>query len=85
MSLTYVIKSYETDFEDSSKTRVGFFVTDAQGNKLAIDKVVTTGSKSKQTIVTEASNAAQDEINDWASQFEVVGKTWNPDTNSIEN
>jgi len=27
----------------------------------------------------------QDEINDWASQFEVVGKTWNPDTNSIEN
>ena len=85
MSLTYVIKSYETDFEDSSKTRVGFFVTDAQGNKLTIDKVVTTGSKSKQTIVTEASNAAQDEINDWASQFEVVGKTWNPDTNSIEN
>tara|TARA_Y100000401_G_scaffold37975_1_gene28574 strand:- start:59 stop:316 length:258 start_codon:yes stop_codon:yes gene_type:complete len=85
VSLTYVIKSYETDFEDSSKTRVGFFVTDAQGNKLAIDKVVTTGSKSKQTIVTEASNAAQDEINDWASQFEVVGKTWNPDTNSIEN
>ncbi len=47
MSLTYVIKSYETDFEDSSKTRVGFFVTDAQGNKLAVDKVVTTGSKSK--------------------------------------
>ncbi|BAQ85384.1 hypothetical protein [uncultured Mediterranean phage uvMED] len=85
MSLTYVIKSYETDTEDSSKTRVGFYVTDAQGNKLAIDKLVTTGSKSKQTIVTEASNAAQDEINDWASQFEVVGKTWNPDTNSIEN
>lgn len=85
MSLTYKIKSYETDIEDSSKTRVGFYVTDAQGNKLAIDKLVTTGSKSKQTIVTEASNAAQDEINDWASQFEVVGKTWNPDTNSIEN
>ena len=85
MSLTYVIKSYETDTEDSSKTRVGFYVTDAQGNKLAIDKLVTTGSKSKQTIVTEASNAAQDEINAWASQFEVVGKTWNPDTNSIEN
>ena len=85
MSLIYKIKSYETDIEDSSKTRVGFYVTDAQGNQLAVDKLVTTGSKSKQTIVTEASNAAQDEINDWASQFEVVGKTWNPDTNSIEN
>ena len=85
MSLTYVIKSYETDTEDSSKTRVGFYVTDAQGNKLAVDKLVTTGSKSKESIITEASNAAQDEINAWASQFEVVGKTWNPDTNSIEN
>ena len=85
MSLIYTIKNYETDTEDSSKTRVGFYVTDAQGNKLAIDKLVTTGSKSKQTIITEASNAAQDEINNWASQFEVVGKTWNPDTNSIEN
>ena len=40
MSLTYVIKSYETDTDDSSKTRVGFFVTDAQGNKLAVDKLV---------------------------------------------
>ena len=84
MSLKYVIKSYETDFEDSSKTRVGFFVTDTQGNKLAIDKLVTTGSKSKEAIITEASNAAQDEIDTWASQFEVVGKIWNPDTNSFE-
>ena len=81
MSLTYTIKNYETDLTDSSKTRVGFFVTDTQGNKLAIDKLVTTGSKSKEAIITEASNAAQDEIDTWASQFEVVGKIWNPDTN----
>ena len=84
MSLKYVIKSYETDFEDSSKTRVGFFVTDAQGNKLAVDKVVTTGSKSKETIIKEASDAAKDTIDTWASQFEVVGKVWNPDTDSFE-
>ena len=45
MSLTYKIKSYETDIEDSSKTRVGFYVTDAQGNQLAVDKLVTKGSK----------------------------------------
>ena len=84
MSLTYVIKSYETDTNDSSKTRVGFFVTDAQGNKFAIDKLVTTGSKSKEEIITEASNASQDEINTWATQFEVVNKVWNPNTNSFE-
>ncbi len=84
MSLIYKIKNYETDTDDSSKTRVGFYVTDSQGNKLAIDKLVTTGSKSKETIITEASNAAQNEIDAWASQFEVVGKIWNPDTNSFE-
>ncbi len=84
MSLTYVIKSYETDFEDSSKTRVGFFVTDAQGNKLAVDKVVTTGSKSKNDIVSEAFDLAKDTIDDWASQFELVGKNFNPDTKEVE-
>jgi len=84
MSLTYVIKSYETDFEDSSKTRVGFFVTDAQGNKLAVDKVVTTGSKSKNDIVSEAFDLAKDTIDSWASQFEVVGKNFNPDTKEVE-
>ena len=84
MSLTYVIKSYETDFEDSSKTRVGFFVTDAQGNKLAVDKLVTTGSKSKNDIVSEAFDLAKDTIDDWASQFELVGKNFNPDTKEVE-
>ena len=84
MSLTYVIKSYETDFEDSSKTRVGFFVTDAQGNKLAVDKVVTTGSKSKNNIISEAFDLAKDTIDSWASQFEVVGKNFNPDTKEVE-
>ena len=84
MSLTYVIKSYETDTNDSSKTRVGFFVTDAQGNKLAVDKVVTTGSKSKNDIVSEAFDLAKDTIDDWASQFELVGKNFNPDTKEFE-
>ena len=84
MSLTYVIKSYETDTNDSSKTRVGFFVTDAQGNKLAVDKVVTTGSKSKNDIVSEAFDLAKDTIDDWASQFELVGKNFNPDTKEVE-
>tara|TARA_Y100000401_G_scaffold61499_1_gene48754 strand:+ start:771 stop:1025 length:255 start_codon:yes stop_codon:yes gene_type:complete len=84
MSLKYIIKNYEIDTEDSSKTRVGFFVTDAQGNKFAIDKLVTTGSKSKQDIVKEASDLAKSEIDAWSSQYEVVGKNWNPDTNSFE-
>tara|TARA_R100001230_G_C5479200_1_gene31032 strand:- start:28 stop:282 length:255 start_codon:yes stop_codon:yes gene_type:complete len=84
MSLKYIIKNYEIDTEDSSKTRVGFFVTDAQGNKFAIDKLVTTGSKSKQDIVKEASDLAKSEIDAWSSQYEVVGKNWNPNTNSFE-
>ena len=84
MSLKYIIKNYEIDTEDSSKTRVGFFVTDAQGNKLAVDKVVTTGSKSKNNIISEAFDLAKDTIDSWASQFEVVGKNFNPDTKEVE-
>ena len=84
MSLTYKIKSYEIDLSDSSKTRVGFFVTDAKSNQLVIDKLVTTGSKSKNDIVTEAFDLAKSEIDDWSSQFEVVGKIYNPDTKEVE-
>lgn len=84
MSLTYKIKSYEIDLSDSSKTRVGFLVTDDKSNRLVIDKLVTTGSKSKNAIVTEAFDLAKSEIDDWSSQFEVVGKTYNPDTKEVE-
>mgnify|MGYP003128934392 FL=1 len=84
MSLTYKIKSYEIDLSDSSKTRVGFLVTDDKSNRLVIDKLVTTGSKSKNDIVTEAFDLAKSEIDDWSSQFEVVGKTYNPDTKEVE-
>ena len=84
MSLTYKIKNYETDSNDSSKTRVGFLVTDDKSNRLVIDKLVTTGSKSKNAIVTEAFDLAKSEVDDWSSQFEVVGKTYNPDTKEVE-
>tara|TARA_R100001163_G_scaffold18967_1_gene16757 strand:- start:74 stop:328 length:255 start_codon:yes stop_codon:yes gene_type:complete len=84
MSLTYKIKSYEIDLSDSSKTRVGFLVTDDKSNRLVIDKLVTTGSKSKNAIVTEAFDLAKSEVDDWSSQFEVVGKTYNPDTKEVE-
>ena len=84
MSLTYKIKSYEIDLSDSSKTRVGFLVTDDKSNRLVIDKLVTTGSKSKNDIVTEAFDLAKSEVDDWSSQFEVVGKIYNPDTKEVE-
>tara|TARA_R100001129_G_scaffold91530_1_gene62434 strand:+ start:603 stop:857 length:255 start_codon:yes stop_codon:yes gene_type:complete len=84
MSLTYKIKSYEIDLSDSSKTRVGFLVTDDKSNRLVIDKLVTTGSKSKNAIVTEAFDLAKSEVDDWSSQFEVVGKIYNPDTKEVE-
>ena len=51
---------------------------------IVIDKLVTTGSKSKNNIVTEAFDLAKSEVDDWSSQFEVVGKTYNPDTKEVE-
>ena len=35
-------------------------------------------------IVKAAQTAAQSEIDTWVSQVANVGKTWNPDTESIE-
>ncbi len=84
MSLIYQIKNYEIDNEDSSKTKVGFYVSDKQGNKLAVDRSVTTGNKSKEEIVKEASELAKDSIDKWQSEYEVVGKVWDPNTNSIK-
>ena len=42
MALTYVIKNYETDVDDSSKTMVGFKVTDEAGGLFLIDKKIKT-------------------------------------------
>ena len=40
--------------------------------------------KSKNDIISEAFDLAKDTIDSWASQFEVVGKNFNPDTKEVE-
>ena len=78
--MEYEIKTFET--EGDSK-RVGFMV-DNNGKKLAIDKLVTiVDGKTDESYVQDALTAAQSEIDAWAANTAVVGKKWNPDTNSF--
>jgi hypothetical protein len=85
MALTYKIKTFEVDDNESSKTRVGFTVEDdTDGTVFLIDKLVTTGSKTDNAITQEAHTAAQTEVNAWVASRTNIGKTWNSDTNQME-
>ena len=85
MALTYTIKTFEVDDNESSKTRVGFTVIDDTDDTVfLIDKLVTTASKTDNAITQEAYTAAQTEVDEWVASRTNIGKTWNPDTNAIE-
>tara|TARA_A100001011_G_C13978493_1_gene702281 strand:+ start:472 stop:726 length:255 start_codon:yes stop_codon:yes gene_type:complete len=84
MALKYEINMFETDPNDASKTFVTLLVTDDAKHSFAISKSVTTGSNTDAQIIKAAQTAAQSEIDTWASQVSNIGKTWNPDTESIE-
>ena len=85
MALTYTIKNFEVDENDSSKTMVGFTVVDDTDDSVfLIDKLVTTGSKTDNAITQEAYAAAQTEVDEWVASRTNIGKTWNPDTNQME-
>ena len=85
MALTYTIKNFEVDENDSSKTMVGFTVVDDTDDSVfLIDKLVTTGSKTDNAITQEAYTAAQTEVDEWVASRTNIGKTWNPDTNQME-
>ena len=85
MALTYTIKTFEVDDNESSKTRVGFTVEDdTDGSIFLIDKLVTTASKTDNAITQEAYTAAQTEVDEWVASRTNIGKTWNPDTNAME-
>lgn len=78
--MDYEVKTFETEGDNK---RVGFMV-DANGNKLAIDKLVPIADgKTDESYVQDALAAAQPEIDSWAADAAVVGKKWNPDTNSF--
>ena len=85
MALTYKIKTYEVEEGDSSKTRVGFTVTDDSDNTyFLIDKLITTASKTVDAISTEAYDACQTEVTAWVDSKSNLGKTFNPTTSTLE-
>ena len=86
MALTWEIKTYEVEEGDTSKTRVGFMVKDdSDGAMFAIDKLITTGSKSVDDISKEAYDSCQTEVNTWVNGKSNIGKKFNPSTNKLES
>jgi hypothetical protein len=78
--MDYEVKTFETEGDNK---RVGFMV-DKNGKKLAIDKLVPIADgKTDESYVQDALAAAQAEIDAWSADVAVVGKKWNPDTNSF--
>ena len=84
MTLKYEINMFEIDPDDASKTFVTLVATTETAKSCVISKSVTTGSKTDAEIVKAAQAAAQSQIDTWVSQVANIGKTWNPDTESIE-
>ena len=76
--MEYRIKNFEND---GDKKFVGFYITDEQGQILAIDKRVPleTG-KTDAEYVQDALALCADEITKWQASISVVGKTFNPET-----
>jgi hypothetical protein len=78
--MQYEVKTFETE---GSNKRVGFIVDD-NSKKLFIDRLVEiVEGKTDESYVQDALAAAQSEINAWAADSAVIGKKWNPDTNSF--
>ena len=78
--MNYEVKTFETD---GSNKRVGFMIDD-NDKVFAIDKLVPIADgKTDEAYVQDALTAAQSEIDSWAADSAVIGKKWNPDTNSF--
>ena len=78
--MEYEVKTFETEGDNK---RVGFLVNN-NGKMLAIDKLITlVDGKTDESYVQDALAAAQSEIDAWAADASVVGRKWNPDTNSF--
>ena len=84
MALKYNINMFETDPDDATKTFVTLLVTADDGHAFGISKSVTTGSNTDAQIIKAAQTAAQTEIDNHFAKVANVGKSWNPDTESIE-
>jgi hypothetical protein len=79
--MEYQIKNFQTDGDQKF---VGFLVRNAD-KTFAIDKRVPLASgKTDEQYVQEALALAKPEIDEWVASQSVVGRKWNPQTNSFE-
>ena len=68
-----------------NKKRVAFTITSDNEQKYLIDKSVTLSSgKSNDDYIKEAYDLAKPEIDNWMSNIDSVGKTYNPSTGKVE-
>ena len=69
----------------NNKKRVAFTITSDNQQKYLIDKSVTLSSgKSNDDYIKEAYDLAKPEIDNWLSNIDSVGKTYNPSTGKVE-
>jgi hypothetical protein len=79
--MEYQIKNFQTD---NAEKLVGFLVRNAD-KTFAIDKrVPLSDGKTDEQYVQEALALAQAEIDEWVASQSIVGRKWNPQTNSFE-
>lgn len=80
--MKYQIKNFETEGENKF---VGFIVVDEKNRLLYIDKRVSISEeKTDEQYIAEAFDMCQIEISEWQESFKLIGKFWNPITNSFE-
>jgi hypothetical protein len=80
--MKYEIKNFQNI--DNQKY-VGFFVKDDNNSTLAIDKYLPlVDGKTNEQYIKEAIELCQAEIEEWKNSSVLVGKTWNAETNTIE-
>ena len=87
MALTYKIDKFEDAADENNVTKklVGFRIKDEQERTFVIDKWITiVADKTDESYITDAQAAGQVEIDAWVASFANVGKTWNPDTSTME-
>ena len=79
--MEYQIKNFQTD---GDQKMVGFLVEN-NDKTFAIDKrVPIVLGKTDEQYVQEALALAQPEIDEWVASQSVIGRKWNPQTNSFE-
>lgn len=83
MSITYTVDKY---YDDGSDKVVGLLCTHTSGEVFIVDKqIAIVDGTTDESYVQQAYAAAETEINAWAAQFNVKGKTFDPSDNSLSS